>query len=58
MLTFKEIYEAYKETGIMHCLFEQLVSENKVTRETGMALIRGYNFQTKDDVKLFVALEV
>lgn len=58
MMTFKKIYEAYKNTGIYNYLFESLASDNEMIQESAMEKIKKLNFKNEDDVMVYVAMSV
>ena len=58
MLNFYEIHNAYKETKLYNFLLECLASEDKRIVELAKKEIEKKNFQTADDVKMFVALNI
>ena len=57
-VSYKEIYDAYKKTGLHNRLLEGLGSNLSAEREYAMKHVDACAFQSADDVKLYVALNV
>ena len=55
-MTFEEIYNIKKETGLNNALIEMLASENEGVRKLAMDKIKALNFKNADDVKNYIAL--
>lgn len=57
-MTFKDIYETKQNSGLHNALIEQLASEDKALQRMAMDKINQLNFQTADDVLLFIAMSI
>ena len=58
MMTYNEIYNIKKESGLNNALIENLANENKGIKELAMKTISKLNLQTKDDVLMFIAMNI
>lgn len=57
-MTYNEIYNIKKESGLNNALIENLANENKGIKELAMKTISKLNLQTKDDVLMFIAMNI
>jgi hypothetical protein len=57
-MTFKDIYEIKQNSGLHNALIEQLASNNKALQQMAMDKINQLNFQTADEVLLFIAMNI
>lgn len=57
-MTYSEIYSIYKSTNLNNYTFNCLASSNKSIQAGAMDKIKKANLQNKNDVLLFIAMNI